>query len=238
MKVLVVYSRLYGDCARKAARGIAKSPWTLLLPVGFLTAFELLSPFFGAFGIVGGFIAALVMDAIFSAYLYFVGETVSDSKVQLGELKRAFGAYFWSVLNLAFVVWVARLLLSMVLRQNPSGGTLMLLFYLAAFVLVNAAPEIIYQRGSYGGMQTIRESLSFIQANWIEWFLPNIAFGALLVFAWMYSGWLGQSLVVRLFVDVVLGAIFHAVMVFRGHLFAALVGSSHRQRMFKYRNDL
>ena len=35
---------------------------------------------------------------------------------------------------------------------------------------------------------------------------------------------------------VVYGALLHLVMVFRGHLFAALDGTSHRQRMYKYRS--
>ena len=33
------------------------------------------------------------------------------------------------------------------------------------------------------------------------------------------------------------GALLHLVMVFRGHLFAALDGSSHRQRMYRYRSS-
>ena len=32
------------------------------------------------------------------------------------------------------------------------------------------------------------------------------------------------------------GALFHVIMVFRGHLFGELDGSTHRQRMFRHRN--
>jgi hypothetical protein len=35
---------------------------------------------------------------------------------------------------------------------------------------------------------------------------------------------------------VIEGALLHLVMVFRGYLFAALDGTSHRQRMYRYRS--
>ena len=41
-------------------------------------------------------------------------------------------------------------------------------------ILLNAAPEVIYQRGSRGGLETVQRSVRFLQANWIEWGIPNL----------------------------------------------------------------
>ena len=88
---------------------------------------------------------------------------------------------------------------------------------------------MIYEKGTYGGLATIQTSIEFIQHNWIEWYLPNVViFGAIYAVIFQlripYAGLL------------LAGVILHLGMIFRGNLFEALDGSSHRQRMFKYRN--
>ncbi|HZH04706.1 MAG TPA: hypothetical protein VEY30_13050, partial [Myxococcaceae bacterium] len=104
---------------------------------------------------------------------------------------------------------------------------------LVAVVLLNAAPEVIYQRGTYGGLATIQESVSFLQANWLEWLLPNLVLGGALYAVWAYMPLAG--LVGLVATTALGGALLHVGMLFRGHLFGELVGSSHRQRMFRYR---
>ena len=98
-------------------------------------------------------------------------------------------------------------------------------------------PEVIYQRHTYGGLATIQRAVQFLQANWMEWGVPNLLLLALLWLAWrdglgllMQVGTAGVVLW-----SIFFGSLLHLVMVFRGHLFAALDGSSHRQRMFRYR---
>jgi hypothetical protein len=147
--------------------------------------------------------------------------------VSLKELKQSIGAYFWSVINLFFVLWIADLLLSPLLRSDAG---LALLVLLAKFIILNAAPEVIYVRGSYGGIETIKRSVSFLQQNWIEWYLPNLLMGGLLYAADRFLA------IPELVFAIVAGAFIHWAMIFRGHLFLALDGSSHRQRVFKYRN--
>src|SRR5262249_55552383 len=109
------------------------------------------------------------------------------------------------------------------------------LLALAAVILLNAAPEVIYQRGSYGGLETVQRSIRFLQANWIEWGIPNLA---ILAIWWYLPRYPLASLGVlgTIITEVVFGALLHLVMVFRGHLFAALDGTSHRQRMYRYRS--
>lgn len=234
MNVLAAYLRLYGSCLRRAAKGIAKSPWTLLLPLGLLLAFQAMLPLAGMLGILGGFAMALILDALFSCYLYFTGEVVAESKVSVDELKKSLGAYFFAVMNVLFVFYVANLILGYTVAAGPGARMVDLAVNLLTAVLLNVVPEVLYIRGTRGGLETMSRSVKFIQENWLEWFIPNglllagmYFFLTEIVFRLPFWGYVGAGLV--------LSAAFHLLMVFRGHLFRELDGSSHRQRMFKYR---
>lgn len=242
MKVLTVYGRMYGSCLTRAAQGLLKNTWTALLPIALMAAFGLLAGMLASLGIIGSFLIPLVMAAVGSAYLYFVGEIVGRSQVRLSDFATAVKAYFWSLINLMFVIWIVVWVLGLVLRGNPNAGTINLIFYLACLILLNPAPEIIYQVGTYGGLATVQRSVQFLQQSWIEWFLPMLLVGAAYWFGWngtwRFSAILGLGVVGPLLFSVVGGALFHYVMLFRGFLFQELNGSSHRQRMFKYRNSV
>jgi hypothetical protein len=235
MKILVVYARLYWECLRKAILGIRKNPWTLLLPIPFLPAFVLIGALLWPLGFVGGILMVFVRAALISCYLYFTGEVVSQSRVRISEFGRSIGTYLWSVVNLGFVLWIATFLLTMLFRTNARAGYLFeQLFWLASLILLNPAPEVIYLRGTYGGLATVQRSVAFVQQNWIEWFIPNLPLAFL---GYLILPWLAQpDLLGVLMVAIPVGALFHLAMVFRGHLFVALDRSSHRQRMFRYRS--
>lgn len=238
MNVASIYARLYLDCARRALVSIGKSPWTLLLPMGISAAWVFAAVLAAQLGFVGGFLLGLVIAALGSCYLYFLGELVGNAKVKVAEVGKSIGAYFWSVVNVLFVYWVASLVLGVVLNHSPQTQRANLALQLVALVLLNAVPEVIYQRRTYGGLATIQGAIEFLQANWLEWGVPNLlVLGGLWLFReqalWFLTtqfGILGLALAAILF-----GGLFHLVMVFRGHLFGELDGSSHRQRMFRYR---
>lgn len=241
MKVLIVYGRMYGSCFTRAAQGLLKNTWTALLPMGLMAGFGVLAGMLTGLGIIGSFLIPLVLAAVGSAYLYFVGEIVGRSQVRLSEFATAAKAYFWSLINLMFVIWIVQLVLGLLLRGSPNAGVIGILFDLACLVLLNPAPEIIYQVGTYGGIATVQRSVEFLQQSWIEWFLPMVLVGALYWFGWQgtwrMSATVGLGLVGPLLFAVLGGALFHYLMLFRGFLFQELNGSSHRQRMFKYRNS-
>ena len=235
MKVLTVYLRIYADAFRQALAGIRKNAWTVLLPIGLLYANSLASGLVLSIPYLGQFLVWIVWAAAASCYLYFVGEVVAKSRVKLDEFGRSIRAYFWSVANLFFVFWVATLVISLMVPP-PQQPVFSRLLFLAAAILLNAAPEVIYQRGSYGGLETTQRSIRFLQDNWIEWGIPNL----LLLALWYFLppnplGGLGS--IGSVLEAVIEGAFVHVVMVFRGHLFAALDGTSHRQRMYRYRSS-
>src|SRR5271169_4713857 len=111
MNVVSIYARLYRDCSRRALASIAKSAWTLLLPL------QLAGMVAASLGVLAGFVLGLVLAALGSCYLYFLGEVVANAKEQLSEFRKSIGAYFWSVANVLFVYWVASLLLGMLLSH-------------------------------------------------------------------------------------------------------------------------
>ena len=234
MNLLTVYLRIYADAFRQAVIGIRKNAWTVLLPIGLLYANGLASGVVLSIPYLGQFLVWIVWAAAASCYLYFVGEVVAKSRVKLEEFGRSIRAYFWSVANLFFVFWVATLVIGLMVPP-PQQPVFTRLLFLAVAILLNAAPEVIYQRGSYGGLETSQRSIQFLQANWIEWGIPNL----LLLALWYFLppnplGMLGA--VGSILEAVIEGAFLHLVMVFRGFLFAALDGTSHRQRMYRYRS--
>ena len=232
MGFLIAYPKLYWRCVQLAIRGIAKNAWTLVLPMGLFLAIQLLSVPLSRLGPLSGMFIRLTEYFAFSSYLYFAAGTVANQRMDLTDLKKSFLVYFWSLMGLFFVIWIAEILLGAVLGQNPNKGVILSGLYLIALVVLNPAPEIIYLKGTRGGMDTITRSVAFIQENWIEWFIPN---GLILFGAWAVLQQLQQlNSAVMIVAALVGGALFHLVMVFRGHLFEALDGSTHRQRMYKY----
>lgn len=236
MNLFLVYLRLYGHCLTAALQGIGKNAWTLLLPMGLGIGWLVLAAPISALGLVGGILLALLFDAVYSCYLYFTGEIVARSKVTLAELRKSFGAYFWSVMNLLFVLWIVRFVLSAVLAQSPQADAIGLTVWLMTLVVLNATPEVIYLRGTRGGVETITRSVRFLQDHWVEWFVPNLLglgllYGSYLALVELMPRWLGTLVIVPI------SALFHVLMVFRGHLFETLDGSTHRQRMFRFRGN-
>jgi hypothetical protein len=234
MNIVAVYARIYAKALTDALAAIAKNPWTLLLPMGIAVAWVMLGTLLGSMldPFSGGFLLGLARSAALSLYCFFLGGLVANQKVGLDQLKTSLGAYFWSWISIFFVLWVVDLVLTPLFKTNPD---LVLPFTLVKLVALNAVPEVIYQKGTRGGLETITRSFAFLQESWIEWFVPNALllglFAAAFVFGAASAGTLGGVGVA------LVGAILlHVAMVFRGFLFEALDGSTHRQRMFRFRN--
>ena len=108
--------------------------------------------------------------------------------------------------------------------------------------------EVIYQKGTYNGLETLQRAFHFAQENLLPWLLPNLLVAAVIFFTLGRGDLVLTALLLSpagitlgtdsLVAALVAGALLHVVMLFRGNLFRLLDGSSHRQRMFKYKNQL
>jgi hypothetical protein len=235
MKVIAVYAGIYGKAFTNALAAIAKNPWTLLLPMGLAVAWVVLGMILGSAldPYSGGMLIGLARSAALSIYCFFLGGLVANQKVGIDQLRTSIGAYFWSWISIFFVLWIVDLVLTPVFKTNPD---LALPYSLVQLIALNTVPETIYQKGTRGGIETIQRSFGFLQENWIEWFIPNgLVLGGVFaasVFGAVLSifGTLG-AIVSAL----VVGVLIHVYAVFRGFLYEALDGSTHRQRMYRAR---
>jgi hypothetical protein len=135
-------------------------------------------------------------------------------------------------MNVNFVFWVASLLLNPIFGNMANGAAVEMGIEAVAFVLFNAYVEVIYQRGTYGGMDALQGSFGFVQEHWIEWLIPNVAIGAASFFLttpvlMVLVATLGSA---GLYLGIAFGsALLMPIMLFRGHLFAALDAGIRRR---------
>jgi hypothetical protein len=228
MQALTVYLRIYGKAFRDALAAIGRNPWTLLLGIAVLLVRDYSGRLAAPFGFLGGIVATLLTAAVFSCYLYFLRDLVYGGRVSARQLQTSLGAYLWAIVNVYFVICIASLALGLALGRNPNAAALLYALWIVAAIALNALPEVIYQRQTHGGMQTIAASWDFLKQQWIPWFAANVPLLAALAALAAASSFVPLG-------DVVVGCAFHLAMVFRGNLFRALDGSSHRRRMFEQR---
>lgn len=224
--------RVYGECALQTFKALGRSLWTLLLPIAYLAVVAPLTALLAPLRFVGGFLLALAMAALAASLLYVVSELVRGGPVRLREMPQSARPYFWPIMNVAFVFWIADFFLRPVLAQAPSGEAILIALYATLFVLFNAVPEVIYQKGEFGGLAAMTASVKFIEEHWIEWLFPNVALGA--------AFWFGlsalQAVPLGAFLEpIAFGALLLWALVFRGYLFEALDRSGARQRALRYR---
>jgi hypothetical protein len=231
---------MYADCAAATGRGLLKNLWVVLLPMLYGVVGSVAAIITAPLGIIGGFIMGLVEAALFASMLYMIDEIVSGNPVRPRELVMSLRRYLWPVINVMFVFWIAGLIAGAVLGNMQNGGIITIALMVVLFILLNATPEAIYQKRMYGGLATLQESIRFIQRHWIEWFIPNIAFGAalyfglprLMLFIPLGLGMWGTTLLLGLLE----GLILFPIMVFRGHLFHALdTGLARRRAAMRFR---
>ncbi len=216
-------------------------------------------------GMLGGLFLGVANAFVVGAFLSLLEQAVgSVRKMVWHDLRDVAGNYFWDVITIGFIVWVPLQILELGLQANPYGPAIVSAVFLLLFVLLNPVPECLYQGRSGASLDLLKDSYEFVLENWIEWFLPLAVvfapFGAsffLLIssqsgrligldffrllglpFA-VLSQWfqyLGLSSSMAM-IPVLLLTPFGAVlmMLFRGHLYKALTGSSRRQRLFQRR---
>ncbi|MBH0201310.1 MAG: hypothetical protein HP496_03150 [Nitrospira sp.] len=269
---MTVTFHLYRQVLYATGRSLTRSWVTMLALMVFAVLFLVVSRIAAPLGMAGGFILGLVNAALVGATLRLIEQSLSAARtIQFTDVTDSVGHYFWDVIGVGFILWIPTLLLDMGMQANPYGQFLSSAFLLLVFLLLNPAPEVIYQVRHDSSLEVLKTSYQFILEHWIEWFLPfaililpvvlspsglleffslsgRVGRGAGLDFFQILllpftaiGGWLsyvgfdsdGQGIVLLLLTP----PMAMVILLFRGHLFASLHGSSRRQRLFSHQFD-
>lgn len=179
----------------------------------------------------------LGMSVIASNYLYLMFKIVKHGKFSLQDFKNGFTVYLRELWTVFFIIWVVSLLLGLIVTPFGLGS----IVYLLGFILLNALPETIYQK-HYSSPDNFTYAFNFIKENWLEWFLPNLAFFGIMfltlrnmftnIFSFSFAFITGLSSG-EILTSILALAILSFAMIYRGILFEILSTSTRRKRMFK-----
>ncbi|WP_447969726.1 hypothetical protein [Nitrospira sp. M1] len=257
--------QLYTQAMQATVRSFLRGWIMTFVVVGFALLMLVVSALASSLGMLGGLIAGAANAFIIGATLYLIEQVVLGARtIQWADIPHSAGQYFWDVISVGFLVWFPLMMLQMALQANPYRPVLTTAVFFLVFVLLNPVPEVIYQRRQGSAMEVVRESYEFVIENWIEWFLPIAIllapFGLSFFFEFssqagmrggldffqiftvpfrVLTGWFqylgissaGSSILIILCTPIL--GVF--MMIFRGHLFSALHGSTRRQRQFQAR---
>lgn len=216
--------------------------WQIIF-AGFVYSilFMLLMAVASMFWIFGGIIVSLAQAAIVSNYLYLIENIIRYDRISMADFKEGFKVYIWKIYGVLIVIWFvnygASIFLSPVLNIRVGTINIWTLAILGAFILLNALPEVIYQK-HYGVGDSFSYTFEFIKENWIDWFIPNAVFAAILMF--LIGGINPVNMLTRgagfgqlnILSSVIGQLLLSFIMIYRGLLFQILSGSTRRKRMF------
>jgi hypothetical protein len=254
--------QLYREAGRATLRSLARGWIIIIALIVFALAFLLVASVARPLGIAGGFLLGAINALLIGAVLSLIEQAVMGARsLGVRDVVESFGHYFWDVIGVLFILWIPTMLLDMSLQANPDSRMLVTAILLLVFILLNPAPEVIYQVRHDSPLDVLKNSYDFVLENWIEWFLPlavvlmplgfslfvslsnRMGRGAgldlfqLLILpftvltAWLNSlGMAGEA--ASLAAVLLTPPLAVAMLLFRGHLFAALKNSSRRQREF------
>jgi hypothetical protein len=247
---------LWMECAREAARAVARSPLAMVALMSIAPVLALvnlkLAPHLG---LLGGFMVGLLQAIAAGWYLALV-EIAATGRRRVGliDLYEQLGSYVSEVISVMFVFFVLSLLFSG-FAATPLG----LAVVLGLAIAFNPTPEMITQERSQS-LELLGDAFRFMRQNGPEWLVPQI--GATVVTALIDLALSGRGVGLDQVVNVLMTfgpffgfiragafaspisggspsgvivgivslAFVHWFMVFRAILYARLRGSSRRGR--------
>lgn len=215
--------------------------WQILL-MGFVYSIIGIAAFFilgillsGPIGIFGGIITVIVESGIVSSYLFVLQNVLMYGRFRWRDIKNGFTYYIWKVYGVIFLFFIANLVLGLLSNIVGSGiSWLGLILYIGGAIFLNPLPETIYTK-SLDTWESVQYSIEFIKENWFNWLVPN------LVFLMVLLGPSFESFGLRMFLFRMRGGILtyatsavliSIIMIYRGHLYKILMGSTARKRQF------
>ena len=195
----------------------------------------------GFLSILSGIVIAIITAAFISNYLYLLFNIINYDRISVQAFKDGFKYFLWKIYGVLFIAYLGSYLLSIL--SNMLGNLsfiINMVIYLGILVFLNPLPETIYLK-SYSSWESVQNAFEFMRENWFNWLLPNVIFfGALYLITGniltnLFTTHLSFNMVFsfRNIVLYIIGqGLFSFTMIYRGHLYKLLSGSTRRKRMF------
>lgn len=254
---------LYTQALRATVSSLARNWILIAGVIALTLLMFLLTGIAMSLGFIGRFLLGAANAFAVGTLLSLIEQAVLTTRpMKWEDLWNATGQYFWDVISIGFIVWVPLQFLEIGMQANPQGPVIVSAVFFLLFLLLNPVPEIIYQVRLGSPLDSLKESYEFILENWIEWFLPlavilapfglSFFFGissqggrligldflqliqlpfTILSQLFEFLGFSSSLITVMVLFLTPVGVV--VMMLFRGHLFSALHGSSRRQRQFR-----
>lgn len=195
----------------------------------------------GILSIITSLIGSMFTAALISNFLYLLFNIINYDRISIQIFKDGF-KYFW--FKIYYILMIGHLTIYLFSIVGNNLGFLYfiisIVIYLGAFLVLNPLPETIYLK-SYDPWGTIQMTFEFMKENWLNWLIPNAIFFLVL---YVITG----SIITNIFITnlslnmfrgiknigfyIIGQLIFSFFMIYRGHLYKALSGSTRRKRMF------
>lgn len=207
-----------------------------------VVAFGILNRLFvGPLFIISGFIMAIISSSFISNYLYLLYNVINYNRFTLNDFKRGFTYFIWKIYGVFFIAYLGEILLSFANRMLGVGAiALNIIVAIAIYILFNPLPETLYLK-DYSPMDSIMYTIEFIQENWLNWLVPNTILIVILysvtgnIIFGIFNTHMNFNMIFTLkniMMYLIAQIIFSFIMVYRGHLYKLLSGSTRRKRMF------
>ena len=172
-RILTETLTLYRNAFRKTGESLARGWMTMVAVVGFGFLLVLATQIASPLGMAGGFLLGAVNALLVGATLSLIEQSISHARaLTFRDILGSVGHYFWDVIGVGFILWLPLMALDLSMQTNPFGQLLSYAVFLLLFLLLNPAPEIIYQVRHDSPLEVFKTSYEFVLENWIEWFLP------------------------------------------------------------------
>ena len=229
---LQVLLKIYHQCFFKSLR-ISKKYWYVLFTLfAYALIYIAILPVVIRLGLLGGILFGVTIDACVSSFLVMVESMVNEEKIRFEDFKKSFWVYFFDVMGVLFVLFIARLILMPILLNISPA--LVLAANVTLFILFNPLPELIYQ-GRSGTLELYGKAYDFIKSNWIEWLIPNFLLAFFLYYLLIFSPVIFPEGILNWILPFIFTFFIYFFMIFRGLLFQSLHRSSRRARIFHYK---
>lgn len=172
-RIIAETLELYRNVLRKTGQSLTRGWLTMVAVVGFGFLLVLAAQIASPLGLAGGFLLGAVNALLVGATLSLIEQSITYERVlTFHDILDSAGHYFWDVIGIGFILWLPLMALDMSMETNPFGQLLSYAVLLLLFLLLNPAPEIIYQVRHDSPLDVFKTSYEFVLENWIEWFLP------------------------------------------------------------------